>query len=361
MKTSKLLFLLASLTFICSCNNDDESAPNTNPIIDPIIVSTGMYVVNEGNFYAGIDGSLSYLDYASNNLSNKVFQQINGKSLGGTPDDGIIFKNMLVIPATDEKIVWFIDAQTFKIIEQLSLSFQPRYVTAGMDCVYISTYNGRVISYNPDTKETKTSDVIGACLEDIVFLNDFIYVCNSFNPDYTYNTNVVKLKASDLSKVADINVVCNPTQIETDGNVVYVLSSGDYYNITPIIQLIDANDNVKKICSGCSFTIGNGMLFYYVASDALNLSSGISYKALNLTTAEEYEFIDGKDIEYPDRIAFDSYNNFIYFSSFHLSEYGYGDYNSPGYIVKYDMNGKKLDSYNVGAGPKTMIFKTSYQ
>ena len=82
--------------------------------------------------------------------------------------------------------------------------------------MYISTYSGRVIAYNPETKVAEMSEVIGACLEDIVYLNGYIYVCNTYNADYTYNTNVVKLNASDLRKVKDITVVCNPSQIETE-------------------------------------------------------------------------------------------------------------------------------------------------
>lgn len=348
------LFLLASVAVFASCDKDDDNNSN-----EPISVTEGMYVINEGNYYSSIDGSLSYLDYATDKINNKVFQQANGISLGGTPNDGIIFNDMLVIPATDEQMVWFVDSKTFKVVDKLSLNFQPRKITADENRVYISTYSGRVIAYNPETKVAEMSEVIGACLEDIVYLNGYIYVCNTYNADYTYNTNVVKLNASDLRKVKDITVVCNPSQIETDGKDIYVMSYGDYASVGSAIQKIDSQDNVKTLCEGSNFTLGNDVLYYYVTSYDENWQSIISYNTYDLTTGKIAPFIDGNDIEYPGSIAFDSNNNYIYVSAYHLSEYGYGDYNTPGYIVKYDLKGNKLGSYDAGVGPKTMVFKTS--
>ncbi len=360
----KKLFLTSVMFSVvglfCGCNDDNDGF--TPEVIE---TTTGMFIVNEGNYYSSIDGALSYIDYTTDIVTVDAFKKANGISLGGTPNDGIIYKDHIYIPATDENLLWVLDAHTLKVTDRITIT-QPRKIVAGDGFVFVTSYAGKVTSVNVSNGEMKTSEALGknpnvtTYLEDITYLNGYLYVCNAYNPDYSYNDNVIKM-TTDLKKVKDITVVCNPTQIETDGKDVYVQSTGNYADVGTAIQKIDENDKVTTLCEGTNFALGNGKMYYYATSYDENWQSVITYNVYDLKTGKTSQFIDGSDIEYPNSMGFDPWTGYVYVSAYHLSEYGYGDYNSPGYIVRYDAEGKKLKSFDVGVGPKTMIFQSNLQ
>ncbi|MCQ2129215.1 MAG: hypothetical protein MJZ08_07305 [Bacteroidaceae bacterium] len=351
LKFYSLLLLIAIVATACDKGDDNENGKE-KPVVET--GTKGMFVVCEGNYYSGIDGSLSYLDYEKGTMSNNVFSTINGKSLGGTPNDMVECGGNYFIPVTEENLVWILD-KDMKAVGSLQIT-KPRRVTAGNNSVFVSSYDGRVYAYNVTTKALTKSEVVGAYLEDIVFCQGFVYVCNAYNADYTYNTNVVKLNSSTLAKVKDITVVCNPTQIETDGKDVYVLSMGNYSDVNSMLQRIDADDKVDNLCSATYFAMGSDKIYYIASTYNENWESISTYEVYDLTTAKSAEFIDGKEIAYPAGIGVDNATGKVFVISYQLSEYGYGDYNSAGYVAEYDNTGAYKNKYTVGVCPKTTFF-----
>lgn len=351
MKIKQYSLLLLISAIMLSCSKDDDNNPQPVP---PPVATTGMLIINEGNYYSGIDGSLSYFDYATGKMTNNVFASMNGKSLGGTPNDIISCGGQYFIPVTEENLVWILD-ENMKALTSLQVT-KPRRVAAGGNSVFISSYDGHVYAYNLTTKTLTKSEVVGACLEDIVFLRDYVYVCNAYNADYTYNTNVVKLKASNLEKVADITVLCNPTSIETDGNNIYVLSVGNYADVNNTLQCIDASDKVTTMFEATYFALGNGKLYYVASTYDENWQAVTTYNVCDLNTTKTSVFTEGKEVLYPAGIAADATTGNVCIISYLLSEYGYGDYNSPGYVVRYDKDGQCLGQHTVGVCAKTICF-----
>ncbi len=81
-----LIFAVA-LTFT-ACK--DEVDPVWEPT-DTVWSSDGAFVVGSGSNYSGIDGDLTYFDYATSKTTLKAFQGANGKSLGSNPNAGICY------------------------------------------------------------------------------------------------------------------------------------------------------------------------------------------------------------------------------------------------------------------------------
>ncbi|MDO5447581.1 MAG: PQQ-binding-like beta-propeller repeat protein [Prevotellaceae bacterium] len=342
------LFFVATLTVGCS-NDDNEQKKEPAPEFS----FNGAFVLNEGNFYSNIDGSLSLLDYTTGKMNNKLFSTINGKSLGATPNDMVVSGDKAYISVTDDNIVWVLD-KDLKALSMINIT-KPRKIVAVNDKIFISSYDGRVYAYDTKSAQLTKSDVIGSYLEDITYCNGFIYVCNSYNEDYTYNTNVVKLETT-LKKVSDITVVCNPTKLETDGRDVYLLSTGDYDSVGSMLQRIDTNDKVEAMFPALYFTLYNNKIYYIDTTYDADWNSVTTYNVYDIAQSKSSIFIEGKDIEYPAGIAADSSNGNIYLMVYHISEYGWGDYNNPGYIVRYDSNGNQIGKYDVGVCPTTMCF-----
>ena len=352
---------IVSMVSITSCEKDDRN--DSEPTVYQR-ASDGMFVINEGNYYNGISGSLSFLDFATDSMQNKIFQAVNGRALGNTPNSGVVAQGKLYI--TGERIE-VVDADTaigksVAVIETIS---QPRALAASDDekYVFVSSYTGKVSKIDTSTdKVTKESEVVGSCLEGICYRDGYVYVCNAFSPgsnyNYTYHTNIVKLRASDLSKVCDITVACNPTAILCHHDGVFVQSTGNYADVGSMIQKIDAGDNVTNLCPGMYFAAYDDKLYVISTTYDADWNSVTSYNTYDITTGETLPLGEniGEAVAYPYNIAVNPKNGDIYISSLCLSEYGYGDYSSPGYVVRFDSASRKLAQYTVGVNPKSFCF-----
>ena len=346
------LAIFSALSFaLVSCDDDDNKL-----IIDPVEkFALGAYILNEGSFFSGVNGSLSRIDYGDNTFTDSLFVRANGRTLGGTPNDAVINGTKMYIAVSAENRIEVVNAETLKslgFIEQ----HQPRKLAVYSGKVYASSYEGTVISIDTTSlKKVGTSEVVGSCLEGITAMNGSLYVCNAYNSDYTYNTNVVELNASTLAKVKDFTVALNPTRIANDGTNIYVQSTGNYYDVPASIQSIDVkNGSVKELCSGTYMTILNNKIY------SINSVYGqpAEYNVYDIATGEISKFIDGSDIYSPCAIAADPTLNIIYISSYNEGAFGSADYASKGYIVSYTEEGTKIYKYNAGVGPTTYVFLT---
>lgn len=357
MKTKFYAFLMmGAALFATSCSDDKD-----DPVIDPVYQTDtdGVFIVNEGSYYSNVNGSLSYLDYATNTLTDGLFASVNGRTLGGTPNNAIIWGSKMYIACTDENRVEVVDVNTLKSISSIEVT-QPRELVGLGPNVYVSTYGGYVCGIDTvqPTAIAGQSEVIGSCLEGIAAYNGYLYVCNAYNSDYTYNTNVVKLTAG-LQKVKDIEVVCNPTYIVAGYDGLYLLSSGNYYDVSPTIQSIDANDKVTSLCNGTFMAYNNGKIYYIETAYDENWNTIATYYVYNTESGAKEEFTKGTEVFSPCAIAVDPVNDYVYISSYNKGAYGTADYSGAGYVVKYNSNGGYLDKYDAGVGPSTFVFKTS--
>jgi len=349
------LLLMGALAFT-ACSDDD----NKNTTSELVNVTEGVFVLNEGSYFSGIDGSLSYINYATNQITNGIFASKNGRSLGGTPNDAIIYGSKMYIATTDEGRVEVIDVKTQASLGYATLT-QPRKLVADGGFVYVSSYAGTVSRIDTTSFQiVKTSEVIGANLEGITALNGYLYVCNGWNPDYTYNNNVVKLDASTLAKVKDITVVTNPARILTDGTDIYVQSIGNYADVSAAIQKIDAADVVTTLCNeGLYLSYYKGKIYYVATSYDENWNTIAAYKVYDLATGATTTFVEGSEVFSPCALAVDPYTGLVYVSSYSQGAYGSADYAGAGYIVVYNNDGTFWKQYDAGVAPTTYVFNTA--
>lgn len=364
-RSALAIFSALSLS-LASCGDDDDDPPfTTDPVEGNDSINTpesrdtipaGVFVINSGSFFSGVNGTLSFLDYSSNTLTDSLFVNVNGRTLGGTPNDIILYGSKLYIAVTEENRIEIVDAHTLHSLSYIEQK-QPRCLVAANGKVYASTYEGTVISVDTASlAKAATSKVVGERLEGITAMGDYIYVCNAYNIQngtVNYNTNIVKLSASTLDKMKDINVTVNPTRIANDGNRLYVQSTGDYENVSSCIQQVFVdNDSIATLCSGTFMAILKGKIY------SINSVYGqpSEYLVYDIATGKTSQFIDGSDIYSPCAIAADPVKDIIYISSYNEGAYGSADYAGRGYIVAYSADGTKLGKYSAGVAPIAFAF-----
>ena len=142
-----LAVLLMGTAVMTSCS-DDNDGPETYLQV----YSTGAYVVNSGNMYNKIESSLTAIDYASSTATQNVFKAANGRSLGNTANDGIVYGNKIYLAVDQSNTIEVIDKKTKQSIKQIKTSellgnaegTEPRHIIAGDGKVYFTTYGGYV-------------------------------------------------------------------------------------------------------------------------------------------------------------------------------------------------------------------------
>lgn len=350
---SILLTVFAATTLV-SCLNDDDTDKREVVAID---YTAGAFILNEGNYYNQVNGSLSYLDYNSYGVTNGLFKTKNNRALGGTPNSLAMTAGYMFIATTDDNTVEAVDGN-LKSAGQIKIN-QPRELAVDSQYVFVSSYDGCVYKVSAKDKQIVTrSEKIGACLEGIALRGDYIYVCNAYNSDYTYNTNVVKLKASTLEKVADIEVPCNPTTLKLSGDNLYVLSSGNYADVKSQVSRIDKDDKVTYLCDATLFDVIEGTV--------VGINSITDWEK-NETKNEYFTYTkDGKKAEFkpsasvpsPCSIAVDPVTGYILIGSYKLTDKGTPDYSGNGLMFLFAgiSPTSQYLRFDVGVGPTNILF-----
>lgn len=354
--------LMAATISFTSCDDDDDSA--TCPT--PVIPRYGVYVINEGNYSYQINGTLDFLGYdvakGTYSMTDSIFEKVNGRSLGGTPNDALIFSDsLLCIAVADEDRVEFVNTTTKKASAAVSID-SPRELAyeSGSNYLYVSSYTGKVYKIDMTTRTIAgESEKVGANLEGIAVAGNKLYVCNSCIPDYTYNKNVVELNANTLAKNQDIEVVDNPVDVINAGSAIFILSMGKYADKPATVQMLK---------DGQLSTIGNATMMAYDAyNDQLYMINAPfggdkEYKVYNLKNGQTTTFLTNPDIFSPYSLAVNPVNGDVFItSSTKNPDTGYADYTADCKLYRYTSAGILLGTYDCGVNPGTIVCDSYYQ
>ena len=149
MKKYLLSFAVMAMgsTLLTGCLGDDSNGSNTPT---EIVVTKGALVVNNGSSYQSIDGSLTFFDAMSGATEADIYKKVNGKSLGGTPNDVLVYGQKVYVVGSDENTIFVLDSRNYKELQQVSTTDllgdaegnMPRRIIAYEDKVYFTTYGG---------------------------------------------------------------------------------------------------------------------------------------------------------------------------------------------------------------------------
>lgn len=354
--------LMAATISFTSCDDDDDC--KTCPT--PVIPRYGVYVINEGNYSYQINGTLDFLGYdvakGTYSMTRNIFEDVNGRSLGGTPNDALIVgDSVLCIAVADEDRVEFVNTITKKASTAIKIE-KPRELAyeSGSNYLYVSSYTGKVYKIDMTTRTIAgESEKVGANLEGIAVAGNKLYVCNSCNPDYTYNKNVVELNANTLAKNQDIEVVDNPVDVINAGNAIFILSMGNYADKPATVQMLK---------DGQLSTIGNAtMMAYDSYKDQLYMINAPfggdkEYKVYYLKNGQTTTFLTNPDIFSPYSLAVNPVNGDVFItSSTKNPDTGYADYTADCKLYRYTSAGTLLGTYDCGVNPGTIVCDSYYR
>ena len=345
---------------LASCDKSDgEPIPPGGEIPT---VSHGVYVLNQGNLEAGVEGSFNIINYDSDETLLNVFSEVNRRSIGDTPQCGIAYGSKIYIGVFESKTIEIIDRKDYKSIKQLALSeatstgTQPRSMLAKGGKIYISMFDGYVARLDTTTLTIDASVKTGPNPETMALYRGKIYVPNSDGmnwPTYGQSASVIDPESFTVTKTFEVPE--NPSHFYANENGLFLLCMGNYNDVQAKIYKL--NDNLECTAIDNATVAELCEDFIYYVNDPFYGTGYADYKKFNIKTGEISDWEIEKP-EYAENIYYDSVAKKILISS--LRYYGgiWPSYQLPGYVAVYDKEGNHLRNYQTGVGPAA-IFKNA--
>lgn len=345
--------------------------------------STGAYVVNSGNMYSKIESSLTAIDYASSTATQKVFKAANGRPLGDTANDGIVYGNKIYLAVDQSNTIEVIDKKTKRSIKQIKTTdllgnaegVEPRHIIADGGKVYFTTYGGYVAAVDTINFALADKYKVGSCPEGLVIGGSNLYVANSNYGKGGGNISCIDLSSKKV-ETKNIEGVNNPTSIYYASNVLYVLDNPVY---GPAPDYAATGENALRAVSfteGKSQKVADGNYavcvtpgattrmavvrpYFYVLNAPFGGTSSVSVLVAGSTQVQTMTLSEMPVS--PCGIFADPLNGHIFVLSYKMGDNGYADYNGNGYVVEYDSAGQKQHEYETGVGSCAMFFDSAYK
>ena len=345
------------------------------------VYSTGAYVVNSGNMYSKIESSLTAIDYASSTATQNVFKTANGRTLGNTANDGIVYGNKIYLAVDQSNTIEVIDKKTKQSIKQIKTTellgnaegAEPRHIIAGGGNVYFTTYGGYVAAVDTTSFALQKKWQVGNYPEGLVFGNHTLYVANSNYGAGGGNISCINL-SNDNVETKNIEGVNNPTGIYYAAGLLYVLDN-QYYDASynaygeNALRAVDfAVGKSQKVADGnYAVCVTPGAItrtqvvrpYFYVLNAPFGGTPSVSALAAGSTQAQTMTLSE-MPVK-PCGIFADPLNGHIFVLSYRLGDKCNPDYNGNGYVVEYDRAGQKQHEYETGVGSCAMFFDSAYK
>lgn len=375
-----LAVLLMGTAVMTSCS-DDNDGPET--YLQEY--STGAYVVNSGNMYNKIESSLTAIDYASSTATQNVFKAANGRTLGNTANDGIVYGNKIYLAVDQSNTIEVIDKKTKKSIKQINTTellgnaegVEPRHISADGGKVYFTTYGGYVAAVDTTDFALQKKWQVGSYPEGLVIGKGNLYVANSNYGAGGGNISCINL-SNDNVETKNIEGVNNPTSIYYAAGLLYVLDNQYYdasfnaYGENSLRTVEFAQGTSQKVADGnyaACVTTGAATTartsvekvrpHFFVLNAPYGGTPSVSVFVAGITQPQPMTLSEMPVS--PCGIFADPLNGHIFVLSYRLGDSGYADYNGNGYVVEYDSAGQKLHEYETGVGSCAMFFDSAYK
>ena len=373
-----LAVLLMGTAVMTSCS-DDNDGPETYLQV----YSTGAYVVNSGNMYNKIESSLTAIDYATSTATQGVFKTANGRSLGNTANDGIVYGNKIYLAVDQSNTIEVIDKKTKKSIKQIKTTdllgnaegAEPRHIIADGGKVYFTTYGGYVAAVDTTSFALQKKWQVGSYPEGLVIGNGNLYVANSNYGAGGGNISCINL-SNDNVETKNIEGVNNPTGVYYASDVLYVLDNPVY---GPAPDYATTGENALRAVSfaeGKSQKVADGNYavcvtpgattrmnvvrpYFFVLNAPYGGTPSVSVLAAGSTQPQALTLSEMPVS--PCGIFADPLNGHIFVLSYKMGDKGTPDYNGNGYVVEYDSAGQKQHEYETGVGSCAMFFDSAYK
>ncbi len=284
---NSVISVLVPLLFT-ACSEDEE--PFGGGVFEP--QSKTVYVINQGNIYGGVNGSIAAVDMETYDYTPDLFRSVNGQSIGDTPQGAVAYGSKIYVPVYGSDVLWVISRSSLKIVAQIQMN-DPEFACATEGKVFVTNNDGYVSRIDTLSLEVDKKVSVGPNPAQITAYGGKVYasVSDGYNYDggYLNGKRVAVLDAVTGEYVMEIAVGLNPGPIATDGaGNVYVVSRGNYSTVKSVVQRIDARTGaVTNLTEGTLIAVRENNLYVLgVDTDWTVQKTIVTSKVYDTTTGE---------------------------------------------------------------------------
>ena len=359
MKKIALVVLCIMSILFTACGPKDPL-----PEQHDVIVSKGIFVLNEGNF-GNVNASLTFYNPVADTVMNNLFYRVNGAPIGDVGQSLALMDGNLYIVVNNSKYIYKMNAGTLAVDTtkpyKLTDLYSPRcMLPVAPNKAYVSDLVGTNLwIFNPqDMTHTGTIEM-GKSTETMVQVGQEVYVTNwsrYYVPGMQNNTVQVVDINNDV-KVADIEVGYEPNGmvVDKDGNL-WVLCEGDVNDETVPSTLWKINPNTKQSTQVVNFEKKalnlaidpTGTYLYFVYGGDWEVGGDVCRINIDQPNAED-SFVIPAEGRMFYKIAVNPENGDIYLSDAR-------SYMQNGIVYRYSSDGVLLGSFDAGICPGFMLF-----
>jgi DNA-binding beta-propeller fold protein YncE len=346
----ELPLLLMICFLLLSCNKIEPEPNNT----DTSLFKNGLLVLNEGLFQQN-NASLSWIDLATNEVTNQLFLEVNERPLGDTGNDMIAYGSKIYIIVNGSSTLEIVEKSTLKSIKQVQLQQneqgqQPRSACSYQGKVYISSYDGFVNILDTNSLSITQRIQVGRNPEGIDVVNGKLYVANSGGLSFpNVDSTVFEIDLTTHEIVDTFFVGENPGNLTTDNDGdIYVVKRGDYSENNPSELIrISNNGNVENLGIPATSLSKKGDLLYISYYDFNSGESNAAVFDMNSETILSTELLNDGAVETLYGIQPWNEGTFFVFDAMNFT--------NTGYVKSFDGNGALLNTFHVGLNPTKIV------
>jgi DNA-binding beta-propeller fold protein YncE len=314
----------------------------------------GVIIVNEGNF-SEVNGTIGFYNNDSSDVSQDIFNQVNGISPGGIIQSVYFYENLAFIIDQVGNRIEVVEAETFKSVATIETGLNtPRYMVVANGKGYVSNWGAFDANFNlPDsylavidltnytvTKEIKTDN--GS--EGMLVFGDNVYVANS-------NSNTIEIiNTTDDVVAGSIVVPAAPLGLIEDKNGKAWVLSSKFFGESALAQLDLPAERVMKsfLISGSAKSLNtNGAKdqIYYLS---MPFGSDAVVKKVSIEATED---VAEALITAPNLygLGVDPVTGLIYVGN-------HNGFRGNGTVIRYE-GSTLLDSFAAGIAPNGFVFR----
>lgn len=343
--TELRLAILAATLFFGGCDflasdEDDE----------PLSSTEGTYILNEGVF-GSTTASLWHLPATLDSATANVYRNLTGEPLGDTGQSLHLDGGTLYIIMGSSNTIEVLDLTGAAPVFVTSIDLpgaSPREMVTVGNIGYVTSWGAPgVLVLDLGTYAIIDTIPIAGKPEDIVALDDFLYVSVPFDDDFSTNNRVHQIDPATGEISFTYPLASGPTQLLAQDGYLYV--SRQWFDSTFTSKRgIGRIDPMTSEFTWLSWGEESGVdIFAFLGTIYVALAGGVAPIGADLSLLADQTLPASLANTYS--AATDGKR--IYIGS-------YSDFSSPGEVAVYDSTGALLKVITVGIGPGSFAFFT---
>lgn len=229
--------IIASVFVLASCEKDSPSNRT-----ETFNLPYDMIIANEG-VWGKTNADISIYFEKNDSVSNKMFEKVNGRSLGDVLQSVKIVDSLGYFIVNNSGKVEVASLKTFKSKSTISNLGSPRYMETYNGKGYISEWNNdEIVVVDLTTNSISKKIKVGKDPEGLLIFGSKLFVANSSGMGGNNNTvSVIDLKTDNVTETITVGDIPRQFTLDNSGNI-WVICSGYQDWTTP------ANSTNASLC-----------------------------------------------------------------------------------------------------------------